>query len=231
MNSETSRLRSILGALLKLAAICAVLYGANRLVNWALSASQNVSPDTQRFLLIAILLVVLIGYALLLSLPFVPGVEIGISLLVMRGPELAPLVYAATVLGLWLGFFYGRYLPYSWIEKKLHDFRLERAGAFFARIQDLDPPERMNLLAERLPPWLGARLIKWRYLMIPVLIHIPGNIIIGGGGGICMIAGLSRIFGTPQTMLTIALSAAPFPLLVWFFGVDLISWMAPHHSH
>ena len=49
----------------------------------------------------------LVVYALLLAIPFVPGVEIGIALLIMQGPAIAPFVHAATVAGLLISFAIG----------------------------------------------------------------------------------------------------------------------------
>jgi hypothetical protein len=37
-------------------------------------------------------------YVCLMMLPFVPGAEIGLGLMTMLGPSIAPLVYFATVL-------------------------------------------------------------------------------------------------------------------------------------
>ena len=78
-------------------------------------------------------------------------------------------------------------------------------------------------MCERLPDWLGHRLIKWRYLGLAAVINIPGNSIVGGGGGICMVAGLSRIFTPTATLVTIALAVSPVPLLIWFFGIELFT--------
>ncbi|WP_226892485.1 hypothetical protein [Phycobacter azelaicus] len=49
----------------------------------------------------------LVVYALLLAIPFVPGVEIGIALSSCQGPAIAPFVHAATVAGLLISFAIG----------------------------------------------------------------------------------------------------------------------------
>ena len=62
---------------------------------------------------------VLIGggflYILLLSLPFVPGVEMGVLLMCVFGKEGTVFVYFATVAGLNLAFLMGRLFPEKWI--------------------------------------------------------------------------------------------------------------------
>ena len=46
------------------------------------------------------------------------------------------------------------------------------------------------------------------------------KIIIGGGGGIMMIAGLSGIFTPISTFLTVILAVSPVPLAVIFLGLQ-----------
>ena len=58
-------------------------------------------------------------YVLLLSLPFVPGVELGVVLMCVFGKEGIVFVYFATVAGLSLAFLMGRLLPKNWIESRL----------------------------------------------------------------------------------------------------------------
>jgi uncharacterized membrane protein YdjX (TVP38/TMEM64 family) len=59
-----------------------------------------------------------IFYALLLSLPFVPGVELGVVLMCVFGKEGIVFVYFATVAGLSLAFLMGRLMPKNWIESR-----------------------------------------------------------------------------------------------------------------
>ena len=57
-------------------------------------------------------------YILLLSLPFVPGVELGIFLMCAFGKEGIVFVYIATVTGLVIAFLMGRMLPKTWVESQ-----------------------------------------------------------------------------------------------------------------
>jgi len=54
-----------------------------------------------------ILLIALVIYAVLIAIPFVPGVEIGLSVLAAGGAGIAPLVWLATASGLSLAFVAG----------------------------------------------------------------------------------------------------------------------------
>ena len=61
--------------------------------------------------------------------------------------------------------------------------------------------------------------VRYRYLAIALAINMPGNSIIGGGGGIMMIAGLSGIFTPLATFLTVVIAVSPVPLAVLFLGL------------
>ncbi|MBT8368638.1 MAG: hypothetical protein KJP23_28425 [Deltaproteobacteria bacterium] len=164
---------------------------------------------------------VLIGggilYALLLSLPFVPGVELGVLLMCVFGKEGIVLVYFATVAGLSLAFIMGRLLP-----KKRLESRLQRLG--FSQNCD-NPGEEIDgmlvqLSRNRKPGQNRYRsfLSKYRYLTIAVLFNMPGNYLIGGGGGIALLCGLSRRISWKWFFLTVVVAVSPVPLLA-FFGV------------
>jgi hypothetical protein len=51
-------------------------------------------------------------------------------------------------------------------------------------------------------------------LTLAVLLNLPGNIIIGGGGGIALIAGMTRLYSPPTYLTTIAIAVAPVPVIV-----------------
>jgi hypothetical protein len=167
-------------------------------------------------------LLLLLLYAVLLAIPFVPGVEIGISMLVMQGSAAAPFVYAATILGLCFSFFLGRAFSRTLPCGFLKTMGLPRACDFVDRMKDLDRQGRLALLEDAAPAWIGTWLLQRRYLLLAVLLNIPGNSFVGGGGGIVLVAGLSRLFSRSGTVVTIALATAPVPALVYFFGPDLL---------
>ena len=164
---------------------------------------------------------VLIGggilYVLLLSLPFVPGVELGLLLMCVFGKEGIVFVYFATIAGLSLAFLIGRLLPKRWI-----DARLEKLG--FSQTCDSHSNEIDGMLdtfsinQEFCQNRLSSYLSKYRYLTIAVLFNTPGNYLIGGGGGISLACGISRSISWKWFLLTVVLAVSPVPLLA-FFGV------------
>ena len=164
---------------------------------------------------------VLIGggiiYLLLLSLPFVPGVELGVLLMCIFGKEGIAFVYFATVAGLCLAFLIGRWLPKKWVESSL-----KKLG--FSQTCESDSDEIDDLLdtfsinQEFCRNRLRSYLSKYRYLTIAVLFNAPGNYLIGGGGGISLACGISRSISWKWFLLTVFLAVSPVPLLA-FLGV------------
>jgi hypothetical protein len=51
-----------------------------------------------------------------------------------------------------------------------------------------------------------------------VLINVPGNAVIGGGGGLAFAAGMSGVFSVPAFLLTVAIAVLPVPLAIFAFG-------------
>lgn len=205
--------------LLRLALIAATIYALHLLIGWAtakLEASGNMP------LMIGLIAALLIVYALLMALPFAPGIEIGVSLLLLRGAEVAPFVYAATVAGLSLAFLVGRYIPYAWLQATFDDLGLVRAGQLLARVAPLDREARLAVLAERVPRVAHPIVGRGRYLLLAGLLNLPGNVLLGGGGGLAFIAGLSRLYGTTATLAVMALGVLPVPLWVWLYGTGFL---------
>ena len=167
---------------------------------------------------------VLIGggiiYSLLLSLPFVPGVELGILLMCAFGKVGIVYVYLATVAGLSLAFLIGRMIPRPWV-----DALLERLGDSESCS---DQPDGIEQMAEcipagrkHFPPWLKSFLAKYRYLTIAVLVNLPGNYLLGGGGGISIACGASRRISFKGFVVTIVLAVLPVPILVYLGIIQL----------
>lgn len=193
--------------------ILIVAYAIHLVMDWA--TTQATARDG---LMIGVLSVLLLAYALLIAVPFMPGIEIGISLLVLKGAAIAPFVYLATVLGLLLAFAAGRFLPHGWLHNILADLQLKRACALVNKLAPMTGEERLAHLTDRLPAWLKPLIGPWRYPLLAALINVPGSAMIGGGGGIAFTAGFSRLFHTGWTALTFALAVAPVPLIVWWSG-------------
>ena len=173
---------------------------------------------------------VLIGggiiYILLLSLPFVPGVEMGILLMCVFGQEGVVFVYLATVAGLSLAFLFGRLIPQRWIDSGME--RLVNSQTCSGHSDELEKMADCISSGRKLFSLrLKSFLMKYRYLTIAVLVNIPGNYILGGGGGISIACGASRRISWKGFLITIVLAVSPVPILVYlgiiqleaFFGV------------
>jgi hypothetical protein len=168
-----------------------------------------------------LLALVLVIYAVLIAIPFVPGVEIGLSMLAAGGADIAPLVWLATATGLTLAYVVGCFVPLAWLHRVLLDLRLSSAAQLVARFEALPPKGRVACVQTLLPKKYCGWIVKYRYVNVAILINIPGNSVIGGGGGIALISGLSGMFRMPLTVLTIALATAPVPLAIWLFGLTI----------
>lgn len=165
-------------------------------------------------------------YCLLLSLPFVPGVELGILLMCTFGKTGIVFVYFATVAGLSLAFLFGRLISRGWIESGL-----QRLGDSRSCSGPSDEIEKMadcfSVGRKHIPSWIKTYLVKYRYLTIAILVNLPGNYIVGGGGGISIACGTSRRIAWKGFFVTIVLAVSPVPILVYlgiiqleaFFGV------------
>lgn len=164
------------------------------------------------------------AYTFLMAIPFVPGAEIGLTVMMIIGPKIAPLVYICTLGALLLSFSVGRYIPDQVLINLFHRLGLTRAGNLLSELKELEIQDRLHLIVSRSPKKLVPVLIKFRYLALLLAVNMPGNVVIGGGGGIAMIAGMSRLFKFPHYAATIAIAVAPFPILLTLFGEFFGEW-------
>ena len=201
------------------AAYGALVVAGNLLGMWG---AERIEPDLSpagASILRGVILLSLGLYVLLLAVPFVPGVEIGLGLIAMLGPEICLTVYLCTVAALALSFLVGRLVPERTVLRAMDLLHLKRARDLVSRLMPLDPKERPAFISSaasgRFVPWL----LKYRYLGLAVILNVPGNALIGGGGGIALTAGLSRLMPFPTYLLTVALAVAPVPLVIWLMGM------------
>ncbi|MGB5328109.1 MAG: hypothetical protein WBO58_07800, partial [Gammaproteobacteria bacterium] len=155
-------------------------------------------------------------YILLMALPFMPGIEIGLAVMILLGSKGALLIYLSTVLALSISFVIGRMTPPHLIRQLLDWFHLYKASALVAQLEPLDQQQRLKLLYEKAPSKLVPFLLKHRYLAIVAILNLPGNALIGGGGGIGVIAGMSKIFPFYAFISVVAVATAPVPLFFFF---------------
>lgn len=161
---------------------------------------------------VSTLLLLAAGYALALAVPFVPGLELGLLIMIAFGPVGAVVAYGATLLGLSLSYAAGQQLPASAIGRSRYCAGLLAQPA---QHNGLGPAwlTAGHVTQRGSPRWL-AQLDKHRYLALAVGLNLPGNAVVGGGGGIALLCGLSRQFVYRRFLLTVAIAVAPLPLLV-----------------
>ncbi len=211
---------SLRGLILK---IC-LLIGFIVLATWGVHTIRDaldlqIRPDNEQQVHKAIMIGA-VAYVVLLAIPFVPGAELGIALLAGFGAAIAPLVYVCTIAAMMLAFTVGRFLPIGALERVLRGVGLRRAASLVARAAPLSKDERVAMLLEGRSKRVVRLALKYRYVAIAVAMNTPGNSIIGGGGGIMIIAGLSGIFTPMSTFLTVILAVSPVPLAVIFLGLQ-----------
>lgn len=154
-------------------------------------------------------------YVVLMAIPFMPAAEIGLTLLMIFGGHVSLLVYTSTVAALTLAYLIGRLLPAELGARALGAVGLVRARNFVNRLVPLSPDERLAILMHETPTKLAPYLVRHRFVALAVLFMLPGNIVIGGGGGIALVAGMTRLFPMPAYLLTVALAVAPVPLFIY----------------
>ncbi|WP_187430952.1 hypothetical protein ROLI_033410 [Roseobacter fucihabitans] len=180
----------------------------------------QIRPDNEQQVHKAIMIGA-VAYIGLLAMPFVPGAEIGIALLAAFGAAIAPLIYVCTVAAMMLAFTIGRFMPISALERLFRVLRLVQAADLVARAAPLSKDDRLAMLLEGQSKRAVSIAVRYRYVAMALAVNMPGNSIIGGGGGIMIIAGLSGIFTPLATFLTIMIAVSPVPLAVLFLGLSV----------
>ena len=162
-------------------------------------------------------------YSILLAIPFVPGAEVGVAMMTVLGPAIALLVYVCTVAGLSLSFLVGRMIPTSALIRFTEDINFDRTNKLLKDIEAREKQERLAYLVSIAPNRFIPALLRFRYLALGIALNIPGNFLIGGGGGIALFAGISRLYSFIGFLITIVIAVAPIPLAVLIFGTEFLS--------
>ena len=197
-----------------LAIVIAATWGAHLLRE---ALDLQIMPENEQDVHKAIM-VGTVAFVGLLAMPFVPGAEIGLAMLTAFGAAIAPLVYVATVLALCLSYTIGRVLPTTALVRFLYSIRMHRAADLVARAAPLSHDERIAMLLDGAPPRIVALALRRRYVALALALNIPGNALIGGGGGIALLAGLSGLFAPVPTVLAFAIAVSPVPLAMVLLG-------------
>jgi len=206
---------ALLRLTLRLAVVAAAIFVLHFLMTWLDARTHVIGRSPALGALVIVMM--LIAYAVLIATPFVPGIEIGVALMLLQGGTVAPFVYLATVAGLTLSYAAGSALPYAALHRIFAELRLRPACRLLERVAPLSPEERLAAFEARLPGRIASLATRQRYLLLGIAINVPGNGLLGGGGGLSLMAGLSHLYRPGPTLLTFAIAVAPVPLLVWIF--------------
>jgi hypothetical protein len=184
-------------------------YGGSRVID---HINFQLWPEHENFIMTALWFSIGI-YILWMAIPFVPGIELGLALMVMLGPQGVVLVYLCTLLSLSLSFALGRLISLKALARFLGWLHLHKARDLMHRLEPLNPQERLDALLQTAPSKIVPFLLEHRYLMVAFILNLPGNALIGGGGGIGLIAGMSKLYSFPRYLLVVSLAITPLPLL------------------
>jgi hypothetical protein len=117
-------------------------------------------------------------------------------------------------LSLSLSFTIGRLIPLNSFARFLGWLHLYKAQDLVLQLEPLNSKEKLDFLLRSAPSRVIPFLLKHRYLMIAIALNLPGNALIGGGGGIGLISGMSRLYPFPKYILLVSLAITPLPLLL-----------------
>jgi hypothetical protein len=202
----------------KIVLILVILVAINWVGTWlAQQINFQIFPRHEPILHTLVLGAVLL-YILLMAVPFMPGIEIGLALMLMLGSKGALLVYLCTLMALSISFTIGRVIPPRLVYRLLNWLHLYKASTFVRQLESLNQLERLRLLQEKAPSKIAPFLLNHRYLTIAVALNLPGNALIGGGGGIGLIVGMSKIIPFHAYIILLAIAIAPVPLWFYFQG-------------
>lgn len=197
-----------------LACYAVILVGGHFAGRWV---QQNLGLDLMNFDDPTARLVLGFGLALfivLLAIPFVPGIEVCLALFAIFGAAVALPVYLATIVALTISYVAGRYVPLERLATIFDFVGLRPASEMVRRLGAMTPQERVEALVQIAPNRIARLLVDHRDLTLIAAVNMPGNALIGGGGGIALIAGMSGMFRPDRFLLAIAIAALPVPLLM-----------------
>jgi len=204
--------------LLRLALVLAVILLLNLVGSWLGQLVNFQIFPRHDALLNAALLAAVAVYILLMATPFMPGIEVGLAVMLLLGGKSALLIYPCTLAALSLSYLAGRLFPLARVRNLLDWLCLHRAAGLIRQLEPLAPDERLQCLQRQAPKTIAPWLLRHRYLLVAVLLNLPGNALLGGGGGIGLVAGMSRLIPFHRYLLVLAVAVAPVPLWLFLSG-------------
>ncbi len=207
------------GLALRILVLFALVLAAGWLSHMVREAlNLQIMPENEQKMHLMIMLG-MVAYIGLLIIPFVPSAEIGIAMLTAFGAAIAPLVYAGTVVAMLFAYIIGRLVPVAVLVRLLSFLRLRRASDLIAKSAPLSREDRLRLLLDGASHRTVSLALRHRYVALALAINMPGNALIGGGGGIMALVGMSGLFAPVPTVLAVMVAVAPVPLAVYALGL------------
>ena len=88
-----------------------------------------------------------------------------------------------------------------------------------SQMAPLGQQERLEFLNRKAPTRIAPFLLKHRFVTIAVILNLPGNALIGGGGGIGLVVGMSRLISFHKYFLGMAIAVSPVPICIYLQGL------------
>ncbi|PLX76480.1 MAG: hypothetical protein C0615_06615 [Desulfuromonas sp.] len=212
-NRDSKRSRYI-----RLCIVLAVIGSLNVLGTW-IGHQINFQLFPRHDLMLHTLVMIAISlYILLMATPFMPGIEVGMAVMLVLGHKSALLIYLSTIIALSISYVVGRYFPLKILHKFLNWLYLNKASELVSQLEPLGQKDRLGLLNDKAPKKIAPFLLKHRYLTLAVVLNLPGNALVGGGGGIGLVVGMSRVVPFYKYLLVVVFSVLPVPLCIYLKG-------------
>ncbi len=120
-------------------------------------------------------LVGVILYVAPMATPFLPGIELGLALMILPGPKGILVTTICTLVARTMSFGLGRLIPAHVLVSFLSWLHLTRAAALVRSFDGIPPEERLQYLAERSAKRAVPILMRHRYLFLTLLLKLPGT--------------------------------------------------------
>jgi hypothetical protein len=147
--------------------------------------------------------------------------ELSLALFAVFGGAAAIPIYLATIFALTLSFLAGRLVPLGSLARMFAFLGLSRARDLVLRLAPMTQRQRAEMLIEALPSRVLPGVLRYRDLVLIAALNLPGNALIGGGGGIAMLAGMSGLYPLPRFLAVLSVAVLPVPLAMLLAG----SWL------
>lgn len=195
-------------------AYCGLLAGGWLIGSWMIELAEfdmATTPVRLDFVIVSALLL----YTLTSALPFVPGAEIGLMLMICFGKPLILPVYLCMVAALTIAYLAGRFMPLPIVSRGFSFVGLRKASDLTLRLAPGETVIGGLYPCHTRRGRLVSMLLKNRFLALIVLLNLPGNSVAGGGGGIAFAAGTSALYPIRGFLLSILVAIAPVPLIFY----------------